>query len=786
MIKKINKKYIIGLSALLLVAIVVISVFVFGGSNNTANNADTTDKTDDVEKGQPKHIKGDEISKTDDLPDESTFKEVTENANYILKADPTTGHFVVENKNTGDVLRSFPNPEKWDEDLAADSWKSHLKAPFMYSYVDMAERKDVLKESNPLNQKTFLKYEEIEDGFKMTYEITGQDFVIPIEVKLRDDYVETIVLADEIIDEQKVEKKKKIEELEADARKADKTKKEVISSLISLRLYPFLGAEDSTDKDGFIFLPDGSGVLVDFQDDRASTANLYSERIYGDDQAFANKSNASSRLPIKMPIFGLKSGSKAILGIVHEGDTYTNIVSAPSESFSNYNWVTGEHLFRFKVYQATNKDETEGYFTYSTDMQRTNRAIRYYMIEDEEADYVDMAIKYREYLMEYEGLTKKEVTADSVELSLNILGGGTKKGFLMDAYLPLTTIEESMQIVDELNSMGVDNMAITYHGWNKQGYGKYGGHFPVAGKLGGNSDMKDLADFTHQKGFSLFLDASSYTYNNTGKDGFRANRDALRDLSSRVMKFSKRQSDSYLVSPLFMEKTIYNDFPDAIELGVDGYLFGEGIGETLPTDYNDNYLAQRHEVKEIQKNILSKAREDFGDARISSGNFYALKDTTHIEQMDYDYSYDLFVTRTIPFSQIVLHSLVDYSFDYGNMSGNARESFLKGIEYGASPSFLVTYEESHKLLESKSMYKFYSTYYKDWETEIVKQYQDYSEALGDVQDQFIIGHRELVKGVFETTYEKGKRIVVNYTDYPYTFEDTEIEPEDYIIIEGGK
>lgn len=775
-----NKRYVILLTAALLISILVVIAFVIKGNNKTSDQAGAADKSSETET----QIDGKEISKTGNLPEENIFQKITENDTYILKADSTTGHFTVENKQSGEILRSFPNPASWDETKAAQSWQSHLQAPFMFSFVEMGDRKDILKESNPLNENTYLEFQQIDDGFKVTYELSDLGFTIPIEVRLKDDYVETTVLADDIYDEQIEPEKKAVEDLETDIRKA--TKKEVDPSLVGVRLFPFLGAENSDDKDGFIFLPDGSGALVNFQHDRASTTNLYSERIYGDDQAFANKANLSSRLPIRMPVFGIKSGNQAILGVVHEGDTYTNIVSAPSESFSNYNWVTGEHLFRFKVYQAANKDGTEGYFTYSEDMQRTNRTIRYYMIEDKQADYVDMAIRYREYLMENQGLEQFPANEDTVKLSLNILGGGTKKGFIWDSYLPLTTIDQSMQIVQELSSLGVDNMAITYHGWHNKGYGKYGGHFPVAKQLGGNDDMKNLTDYAHSKGYNVFLDASSYTYNNTGKDGFRANRDALRDLTSSIMKFKRKQSDAYLVSPRYMEETIYNDFPRAVELGIDGYVFGEGIGSTLPSDYNERYLAERHEVKEIQQQILKKTKEEFGDVRIASGNFYTLQDSSHIEQMDYDYSYDLFVDKTIPFSQIALHSLVNYSFDYGNMSGNARESFLKGIEYGATPSFLVTYEDSHRLLESSSMYRFYSTHYKDWETEIVSQYQDYSHALGDVQNQFIIGHKELAKGVYETTYEKGKRIVVNYNLYPYKYEETVVEAEDFIIIEGGE
>lgn len=771
MIKNTKRKLIAFLVVTFLLSIWTVTVF---AENDHADNGNENAE-DVVETESEEEVVEEEVVETAndvELPNDKDFETVTENDTYILKADPETGHFIVHNKSTDKILRSYPEPDAWDEEKVAGSWQSHLKSPFMFSYVELNERRDVVKESNLLNNTANVDFEKIDNGFKVTYEMPDLGFVFPIEVLLEEDYVETRVLADDIKDE------KEYSDEESD--------KDPMARLVSLRLFPFLGADDSTDKDGFIFLPDGTGVLVDFKDNRASTTNLFSERIYGDDLAFSAKATLSSRLPVRMPVFGIKSNDQAVLGIVHEGDTYANIVSAPSESFSQYNWVTGEHLFRFKVFQATDKQRTEGFFTYSEDIQRTNRSIRYYMIEEEDSNYVDMAQRYRKYLMEEQGLERTESEDNPLKLHLNILGGGIKTGFLWDSYLPLTTIDQSMEIIDGLGNLGVEDMAITYHGWNKGGYGTFGGHFPVAKQLGGNDKMEELTNFAHSKGYPVYLEASTYTYNNNGKDGFRANRDGLRDLASTVMRFYRAQNDAVLVSPRFMEEVIYDDLEEIKDLGVNGLLFGDGIGSTLSTDYNERYLAERHEVKEIQQNIITKSKQELGDVHLTEGNFYTLADVTHIDQMDNDYSYDLYVDRKIPFAQIVLHGLVSYSFEYGNMSGNAQESFLKGIEYGATPSFLVTYEESHKLLESRSMYRFYSTYYKDWEEEIAIQYQRFNDALADVQDQFITDHSELAHGVYETKYENGKSIIVNYNPVPYRDDLIEVGAEDFAIIEGGE
>src|SRR5690625_90265 len=235
-----------------------------------------------------------------------------------------------------------------------------------------------------------------------------------------------------------------------------------------------------------------------------------------------------------------------------------------------------------------------------------------------------------------------------------------------------------------------------------------------------------------------------------------------------------------------MEKTILNDFKKAKELQVDGYLLGEGIGNILSTDFNERYFASRQEAKEIQQNIMKEIKDELGVSRVNLANFYSLGNINHIDSMDSEHSFDLFVDKTVPFSQIAVHGLVTYSLEYGNITESTENIFLKGIEFGALPSYILTYRDSHELVESRSLRRFYSTHYKDWQEEMASQYQHFNDALADVQHQFITNHQKIAKGVYETTYEEGKRIYVNYNTFPYNHDGLLIEAESYAILEGDK
>ena len=43
---------------------------------------------------------------------------------------------------------------------------------------------------------------------------------------------------------------------------------------------------------------------------------------------------------------------------------------------------------------------------------------------------------------------------------------------------------------------------------------------------------------------------------------------------------------------------------------------------------------------------------------------------------------------------------------------------------------------------------------------------------------------KLAEGVYQTTYEDGTRIIVNYNSVPYSDGTTEIPPMDFVLLEG--
>jgi len=62
-------------------------------------------------------------------------------------------------------------------------------------------------------------------------------------------------------------------------------------------------------------------------------------------------------------------------------------------------------------------------------------------------------------------------------------------------------------------------------------------------------------------------------------------------------------------------------------------------------------------------------------------------------------------------------------------------------------------------------------------------YKEIGPLLNEVRTLTITGHRKLAEGVYETTFEGGKSVIVNYNDTPFQAGDVAVGAEDYAL--GG-
>jgi hypothetical protein len=180
--------------------------------------------------------------------------------------------------------------------------------------------------------------------------------------------------------------------------------------------------------------------------------------------------------------------------------------------------------------------------------------------------------------------------------------------------------------------------------------------------------------------------------------------------------------------------------------------------------------------------IANASREQLGFTAMTGSNIYAVPYADRLDFVTLDSThYDLF-DETIPLFHIAVHGLVSYSGLPYNLLSDGQRSFLRQVEYGALPSFILTQESSAQLFRT-TINSIYSSRYGYWKDEILRQYQR-MRTLAPLASHFIIGHERLQKGIYRTTYENGAQVIVNYTSERYSDGTISVPPSDFIVVGG--
>jgi hypothetical protein len=103
-----------------------------------------------------------------------------------------------------------------------------------------------------------------------------------------------------------------------------------------------------------------------------------------------------------MPIFGIKAGSQALLGVVEQGQEAAKIIATPAGVITSLNWITAEFWYSQWIIMRTSR-QGSGIRIFDENPIPGDRSVRFYFLAGEDANYVGMAKAYRSYLMEKQG-----------------------------------------------------------------------------------------------------------------------------------------------------------------------------------------------------------------------------------------------------------------------------------------------------------------------------------------------------------------------------------------------
>ncbi len=563
---------------------------------------------------------------------------------------------------------------------------------------------------------------------------------------------------------------------------------ESIYMLKTVSMLPYMGAGRGVNT-GYSFYPDGSGTLIRFEDIAGKSYNVAGQ-MYGIDYTYHSISGQHSEV-LRFPVFGVVEDVKeykpsdddvgvmvetgnttphGYFAVITEGDSLATLFSENGGQLHGYNNVYARFEPRpSDIYSLSSALGEDGAAVRKTSERKYTGSyrIQYTLLSGDkdaikagdtyEASYVGMANAYRDYL-EASGQITKLTDSDvkkNIPLYLETLG----TDYFQDTFLsvpvaknlPLTTFENVRTIYDELAEAGVDNINFKLTGYANDGiYSTYPTKFDIEDAVGGKSGFEDLLEYAKEKDFGLYPEFD-LVYLQSGElfDGVSAKRDWAKSIDDRYM--GSRYYDAALqkfvsnfdaiISPsrfeYFTEKlegilSKYNDN------GLSGVSLSK-FGTDLNSDFDSEDPYNREESKAFTAEALGIMKNSY-DVMLEGGNAYTLPYADHILSLPLESSNFLNASEAVPFEAMVLHGYVNYSGSAINMEGDLTNAVLKSVENGASPYFILCYQNTSYLKYYSTSSKYYSVAYDVWKDDIIKYYNEINGAIGDLQTSVIVDH----------------------------------------------
>lgn len=567
--------------------------------------------------------------------------------------------------------------------------------------------------------------------------------------------------------------------------------------IANIHVLPYFGAAGQQ-SEGYMLVPDGSGSLI-YLNNNKFHAQTYGINLYGSDRSIPLTERTSTIKQAYLPVFGLKDGDDAFFSIIERGDAMANIRADISGRLNSYNFV-------YSNYTIIPRDELDigdysGLNTIAVYQPRTFNGgirIRYAFLKDEDANYAGMAKYYRNYL-ESLGHERAEQNG-KVPFYLETIGAINKVksilGIPTNVIQPLTTYRQAIEIMEELEKGGVDNIILKYTGWANGGVDHtIPQKVKLIGKLGGKRGHKDLQAYLESKGYDYYPDFGVvYAYKNTAFDKFKPRAHASRYITKLVATIyhyniaTNRQDPDrgtlHVISPTKLPAIIDGMLKGLDKLGIKSISLRD-VGQDVNSDFKVKKLVDRQEASDVIRDELAKIKASGKSIMTDGGNSYVLPYVDHILNMPDSSNRFNLTDESIPFMQMALRGYIDYAGEPINMSPEYRTTFLKAIETGSGIYFNFIYEQNSVVKET--LYdSYYSNNYKVWLDDAIELYKQAQEALGPVAGQFIIDHEMIEHDVYKTTYENGREIIVNYNRAPVTVRGTKIEAQSFKVVKEGK
>lgn len=561
--------------------------------------------------------------------------------------------------------------------------------------------------------------------------------------------------------------------------------------IINIDVLPYFGT-GSTEDDGYIIVPESGGAVINFNNGRNDQAP-YVSNVYGWDYG-SRRDAVVYETKNAFPLYGICRNGSSFICLSEGGQPYATIKADVSGRLGSYNYCYFDYsILHYEYYDLTSKADS-AFYVFEDKLPDEDIVQRYHFCQTD--DYVELADSYRNYLLDrYPALNR---TVDpSVPTVISVLEAVDKVqqkwGVPISTSYKLSSYEETADIIEDLSNSGFENMRVKLLGWMNGGYThSMLNDIDLISVLGGKKAFNKMLTRLSDMGVKTYLDAQTeFAYRSDIFDGFVTFKDAARFTTREQIKLYPYSiiwygsddffDEYYLLKPQesFKQIDVLNKFVTSKNVGV-SY---RNIGNITSADYNPKNLYTRSKVIEMQRDMLDNANIP-GGYMFNFGDDFVLDHADIITNMDVTNSNSAIIDYDIPFYQIAIHGLVNYTSTSINLAEDYEEELLKSAEYGAGISFLFMNEEPGALQDTLYT-EYFGAAYSLWADKAKDIYTKYKNNFNGLNDQKITGHKLAGDNVRITEYENGSKVYVNFGYKDEVIDSITVPARDYVV-KGGE
>lgn len=682
------------------------------------------------------------------------YMKVAENENLQLFVNPENTSIRVVDNRTGYVWGDVLETERAFRNLN-ESWKAIARSALLIEYYN---ERGIMTVRGSADRSVTRSFSEIPDGvsFHVVFEEVG--ISLNFSILLEENCVVFRLNSVDISEGSRF----------------------LLGSVV---FAPFFGSTAEDEMDGYIFVPDGPGALVRFSR-AAQYMNWFEKRVYGKDYGIenltvpndlrANRPNDFSREEptVLMPVYGIVQGVKqnGLFGVISSGEEFASILAYPSGVLTDYNIAGVKFIYRQRYLQPTSRSGA-GVQVVQKEKNKFDAELKVFFLVENDADYVGMAKLYREVFEDQlfgEIKTAESSKDKSLPLAITLIASDIEKRLIGYSTRSITTTDDIGTIAHFFREEGVDALKLFIEGWQKGGiHGNRIAKLSFENRIGGQKELIKLVNDSVEHGYDVYL-VDNVT--KVSERQINLHREVGINLSQSSI-FEERDNKDlwlhrfYYSNVRLASKYIEDKSQGLAELGFTNLAIRE-YGNKLYGDMRINNQIPRNQALDMVEETLKRVTEKGFNIYLFSPNSYAWKYTQGILETPMNNSQYLFETDTVPFLQIVLSGRIEYYTPYINNSFFSRTNILKAIEYGAYPSFILTWVDNF-VIKDTPLWDYPSTKFDDWYSEILQIQREMSNALNPVISSRIVGRTVFEPGVVKVDYENGWSIIVNYTEDSY-------------------